>query len=231
MEYSPEWIEQITQQVIRILLENRKSCPSATLPRALIAGKTEKAGETLCRYFSLETSEDYQRTGDVSPYAFILITSLSNAQLCDIALGRDSTPNTCMVVSALLAGKPVFLLPDALSHRRFQKTANPRFYQLLEGYVQRLETFGIRLLPLNEVENALLGSSVPVSSADIQSCPSQNDELFPGKLIDAQAAQALAKVGKKYIRLARGVVITPLARDILRSAGTEILTEKGETPC
>lgn len=73
----------------------------------------------------------------------VVCRQISCAQLCDMALGRDTTPAACAVSRALLAGRPVYLAEEGLPHRASQAAANPRYYAMLEDYVTRLTQFGV----------------------------------------------------------------------------------------
>ena len=59
---------------------------------------------------------DYQ--GDIQPFEKVFITAITQTQLADIALGRDSQPVTCALSNALLYGKEIFLYDSALAHRK-----------------------------------------------------------------------------------------------------------------
>ena len=146
MEVTPELIEQITQMVLQAV---RQTGPEREqLPAALLIGSGENWMQ-LEKHFELRTAETYE--GTAMPYRFVLVDELSTARLADLALGRDSSLAACAVSKALLEGVPVYLAEEALPHRRFQATANPSYYAMLEGYVNRLEQFGVRVIPRRDV--------------------------------------------------------------------------------
>lgn len=204
MEITPELIEQIARQVIQGM---NTEVAGESLPQALFLGDIKAAGE-LVRQYRLDSEAEYAACPDIVPYQLVIIGELTNAQLADIATGRDNAPFTHAVVSALLAGKPVYLLPGALRFRACKQTAPPAFYKLLERYVRRLEEFGVQIKPVCQIAGA---AQPPQKSAEADAEKVQK----PGVLTAAKAAELL-KSGSGELYLAQGTVITPLARDVLR---------------
>lgn len=221
MELTAELMEQVIREVLRRMdTASTPACPAPQRPRALVLGDLPGAGAALFSRYTLESAEHYE--GDICPYAWVLVTRLTGGGLADLALGRDDSPSLRAVADALLTGKPVWVLPDALCHRAHSKTASSAYYQMLEGYVRRLETFGVRVGPLSELEQSL---QEPAAAARQTACPRQ--EASPAapvgkKLITARDAQELVKGGGGSVCLAKGTLITPSARDVFSSARVQI---------
>ena len=53
---------------------------------------------------------------------------------------------------------------------------------------------------------------------------------FEGKLITEAVARKLASGSKKKFALAKGVILTPSAKDVLRHAGIEVYWQEGRRP-
>lgn len=162
------------------------------------------------------------------------IAVFRGGQLCDMALGRDTTPAACAVSRALLAGKPVYLAAEGLPHRASRAAANPRYYAMLEDYVTRLTQFGVQVAPRAELERLLCGQSgkvpgVPEIPAAAPKRAAGETEAFCG-VLTAEEARRLAKVCGGTLRLGPGAILTPLARDVLREKGVA-LTRGEEAPC
>lgn len=225
MNVTPELLEEITRQVLVAL---SGETPAAGPKGLLVGGAGWKPSVPNCCWAA---EEEYQ--GDISPYTMVVCSQVSSAQLCDMALGRDSTRAACAVSKALLAGKPVYLAEEGLPHRASRATANPRYYAMLEDYVIRLTQFGVRVAPRAELERLLNCQTAP-AAAPVKACgpvaaeiPAAS-ETFCG-VMTAEEARRLAKTCGGTLRLGAGAILTPLARDVLRDKHITLLEE--ETPC
>lgn len=224
MNVTPEFLEEITRQVVAALTAG---APSAG-PKGLLVGESGWTPSVpgLC------WAEEGEYRGDISPYTMVVCRRISCAQLCDMALGRDTTPAACAVSKALLAGRPVYLAEEGLPHRAFRAGANPRYYAMLEDYVTRLTQFGVRVAPQAELERLLSGQNAPVKAcgvsevpAAVSEDPSAETEPFRG-VLTAEEARRLAKTCGGTLRLGRGAILTPLARDVLREKRVALVCEE-----
>ena len=223
MNVTPELLEEITRQVLAAL----KGETPAAGPKGLLVGN---AGWTPsvpdCRW-----ADETEYQGDISPYTMVVCNQVSCAQLCDMALGRDTTPAACAVSKALLAGKPVYLAEEGLPHRASRATANPRYYAMLEDYVNRLAQFGVRIAPRAELERLLssrqCAPAAPAKATEPVAVKTQS-EAYCG-VMTAEEARRQARSCGGTLRLGAGAILTPLARDVLREKHITILEE--ETPC
>ena len=219
MELTAELTERVIREVLRRMdAASAPVCPAPERPRALVLGDLPGAGAALFSRYTLVSAEHYD--GDICPYAWVLVTRLTSGRLADLALGRDEGAELQAVADALLTGKPVWILPDAFYHRGHSKTANSAYYQMLEGYVRRLETFGVRVGQLAELEQSL---QEPVGSRET-ACPKPAASTAPvgKKLITARDAQELVKSGQGRVRLEKGTLLTPSAKDVLTGAKVQI---------
>ena len=128
-------------------------------------------------------------------------------ELADIALGRNTKPVQCAVISGLLCDKEIFLMECALEFRKNSNTMSRGFYQLLEGYVRTLQNFGIKLV----------NGQTPIDKYTVRSAP--GDDLPEGIITEAMAVAMLEKCTDSVILLKKGTVVTPSAKDVFLHAG------------
>ncbi len=226
MNVTPEMLEEITR---RVLVALTAETPGAG-PRGLLVGESAWTPSAAgCLW-----AEEGEYRGDIAPYTMVVCRRVSSAQLCDMALGRDTTPAACAVSRALLAGKPVYLAAEGLPHRASRAAANPRYYAMLEDYVTRLTQFGVQVAPRAELERLLCGQSgkvpgVPEIPAAAPKRAAGETEAFCG-VLTAEEARRLAKVCGGTLLLGPGAILTPLARDVLREKGVALMHGE-EAPC
>lgn len=217
MEVTPELIERIAGMVTAALANTEAP---ADAPCVLAIGPG--AAGVVPSGSRVAGIDAYQ--GSCAPFKAVVLTEVSCALLADMALGRDASKPACAVAHALLEGVPVYVLADGLAHRAYRASANPRFYAQLEGYVERIGQFGVRVADAPAVLAALesqlapapRGTAAPVAAA---AAPAADIE----GLLSAREAQDLIARGISSATVAPGAVVTPLARDVLREHGVELV--------
>lgn len=220
MNVTPELLEKITRQVVAVLTAGESA---GGLEGLLVGGSAWIPSAPGYRWI-----EEKECREDISPYVMVVCRQISCAQLCDMAMGRDTTPAACAVSKALLADKPVYLVEEGLPHRASQATANPRYYAMLEDYVSRLTQFGVRVVSRAELERLLCVQSSPAKASGPQGTAvpfaghTAETEFFNG-VMTAEEARRLVKTCGGTLRLGRGAILTPLARDVLREKQVELV--------
>lgn len=194
-------VELITKEVLETVKGGSQTSVGELdfRPVALVLGPSDKL-PLFAENYRLADIEDYKNHGNIDKYDRVYIAEISNAQLADIALGRDTSPFSCAVVKALLCGKPIYLLESALSHRKFQNTASRNFFNLLEGYIHTLQSFGIELIREQKFGKNLSRNAIADNSVD--------------KVITESIARGLVKKSEDVIYLRKGTILTPSAKDI-----------------
>lgn len=208
-----ELIDFITKEVIRCL-ESNNTLISDNRKKLLVLGDIEKMSLSIDKsseydYLSINS---YEIDGDIDKYSLIIITKLSNSQLCDIALGREDTPFTCAVQKALLTGKKVYLMESALAFRKFKDTSSSELYFMLEEYVQKLIKFGVI------IKQEIILKDNYSSESNIS-----NEYDSTEKIITNNVALDICKSKQKQVVFPKGTIITPLAKDVFLMAKTEII--------
>ncbi len=199
-------VELITKEVIKSM--NGTASAACTKPLALIIGNTDKLPLAVCDNYCAVPIDEYAKDGDIERYECVYITELTCAELADIALGRDTMPVTCSVTKALLRGKRVYIMETAPEHRKYSATANKTFYQMLEGYVCKLQSYGIELIREQKFGKNLSKSAIADNSVD--------------KVITESLAYRLIKKDGDVISLRKGTVLTPSAKDVFNHSDKKV---------
>lgn len=135
----------------------------------------------------------------------VLITQLSPSDLGQLALGLGQGYANQFILEALLLGKKVYLLRDALIYRQYQGTSPQSLYERYAGYETQLIGFGVRLIDQ-------LGEMFTPPEGTVQKTSHQ----IKGKLLTGAMVQKLAEQGIKDLDLAHNTLITPQAADFLK---------------
>ena len=202
-------IELITREVLRTLGggEPEEPADKSGLPAALVIGDPGRLPRGVRSKYRLCAMEEYQ--GDIEPFEKVFVTAITQTQLADIALGRDSQPVTCALSKALLMGKEIFLYDCALVLRKLAGRGSTAFYQLLEGYVRTLQSFGVKLVQGTTVIDKYQRTAAP--GADL-----------PSGVVTEALARSLVEKGDGEILLRKGTVLTPSAKDVFLHADRKV---------
>ena len=215
MDLSSELIDRITRTVMSELARQGKGdCTSTSGERILVAGDPAVLGAEGFGGFSLCRIEPCKPVeGEITGCRCVIVTQLSHAELGELGLARGGAGVSGTVLDALLAGVPVYLLPEALLFRKWKKTAPQKLYEVLEGYVRQIEGYGVRIYSLDQIRRDLTGT---------------NSGNYPDKLgvhkeprrpvITEADAREFIKKGVEVLRLTKGSIVTPLALDVLNGA-------------
>lgn len=204
-------VDMITKEVLKVLSDNKivsDACGKIdSRPLALLIGEEEKLPSFAAEKYRFAPLDDYK--GDISCFECVFIAKLSFSQLADCALGRDSCAVSCAVIQALLNGKKVYLLESALPHRAYKETADRKFYAMLEGYVNTLRSFGVEFIREQWFGKNLNKDAIEDNTAD--------------KVITEKIAVALCeKCSGGIVKLRKGTVITPSAKDIFNHSEIKV---------
>lgn len=199
-------VELITREILRITgaePEPVNSDPNA--PKALLVGDRKNLPKNVASKYNFTVVDKSLSVDDVAKYECLYIAGITLTELADIALGRSVGANDSTVISALFAGKQVYLCTNSLPHRKYKQTASKGFYQIAEGYVRTLQSFGVELVgAVSPAQKYISGAA-----ADI-----------PEGIITESVAKNLIKNSDSEIIIARkGTVVTPSAKDAFLHAG------------
>ena len=208
-------IEIVTAEVLRLLESGEKApekvpecAPDA--PRALLIGRREKLPVRIQTKYSLcdiELYKDQSVPVPVEKFEAVFITGLSLTEFSDIAAGRECGRIAKTVIDAIMSGKKIYLMETAFFWRKKKAVIAPGFYQLLEGHVRTLKNFGIEVMTDQTVTERHTGK------------PLKTEGLPEGLITEERAFALVEKRAENTIRVRKGTVITPSARDVFLHAG------------
>lgn len=218
-------VNQVTQQVLAALNQGAQCCAPGQegLPKVLVVGKARsELPEEVRRGAVLFGIEDYRANRNVLRYDRVVIAGLNITQLADIAQGRIGDEASCAVLHALLNGIETLILEDALSFRKFAGKGSTALYQLLEGYAQTLQVFGVKPVGRKQAGRREPPPPTPPRfKAPAVTAPKGSARPNTGRLVTEAEALALIQQGKP-VHLPKNAILTPSARDVFAQAGAEL---------
>ncbi|NCC68285.1 MAG: hypothetical protein EOM14_08875 [Clostridia bacterium] len=200
-----ELIELVTKEVLKQI-----STANDGENSVLVLGNPDLLPDSVKDKYNILGTDRYTCEEDINLLQKVYISELSLAELADIALGRNSGKTACATLSALLKGKEVWLLDSALGFRKYGAQGARALLQLYEGYVRTLLNFGVKMFSGKKAANLYTASAAP-------------DPALPeGVVTEAVARRLIDSCEGEIIKLKKGAVITPSARDVIKEASKKI---------
>ncbi|MDI3538557.1 MAG: hypothetical protein PWP58_1244 [Bacillota bacterium] len=150
-----------------------------------------------------------------------LVPVLTLNTAAKVAHGIANTLVATLIMDSLLTGRPVFAARDAcdlanpVRAKLGMDKAAPAYRALLAGNLDRLAEFGIRLVGVTELAAAVLGEGGRTDAASKGTAGT-----FTGRVLSRTDVAAFEG---SVLRVSAGTLITPLARDLARDRGIEIV--------
>ena len=210
-----ELIRLVTEQVLAAINNENKleEARNEGKKKMLVLGEAEHIPEALKQGMILLDVKDYENVQNILRYDRVLITKLTMRQLADIAMGRPGDSLSCAVCQALLQGVDILMLDSAAPHREHAGKGSIAFYRMLEGYMNTLQVFGIKLIGMD---------SPMMNTAEKKQGEPVRCEVTGTKLITEEIADRLAKKAQEIV-VPAGTLITPAAMDVLKEAHVKLI--------
>lgn len=167
-------------------------------------------GELIC-----EPAESFSSLKAVQKSDVIIVPVLTRNSSAKIALGITDTLVTNIIMQAIISGKPVIAGrnsadPDLNDCPCIATPNTPQPLILLaKNYLKTLESYGIKLVDVSEIADLIISGS-------------DKGKILDQKLITNETISKLPQ-GTNKINVARGTIITPMAKDLAKERGIEII--------
>ncbi|OPA80274.1 hypothetical protein BVG16_05940 [Paenibacillus selenitireducens] len=160
-------------------------------------------------------------------YAAIIVPELDLDQASRILHGILGSVESELVQAGLILGKPVFTRIDGsgmtqANRRTLQVTGLPPAYERrYRATIQQLQELGMHIASFQELPYQVVTAVLPGQPEHSMSSPAST--VFSARLLTASdAARILQSNRDRVVTVARGTLISPLARDVIRDQRAEL---------
>jgi hypothetical protein len=149
----------------------------------------------------------------------LVVPILTRNSAVKIALGITDTLVTNIIMQAFISGKPIIAARNSADPDQANcpciatPDTPPALIMLVKDYLKKLESYGMKLVDVTEIADAMIN----VLSKD-------KSGILEQKLITQDIITNLPQ-GTKQITVAKGSIITPLAKDVAKERGIQIITD------
>lgn len=145
----------------------------------------------------------------------VLVPNLTVNSAAGIALLAGLEPCSAAVVAALIEGTPVVAGCDELSFLSMNAAhLSKPFLEVMRTHVSRVQSLGVQLVEMKKLGEELARLTDP------KAAPSAGRGR---NVLTAEDVDTMLRSGLKVIEVAANTIVTPLAREVARSAGVEIV--------
>ena len=165
---------------------------------------------------------------DLDCYEDIILCGLDNRELANLALGVECGQKEHIAIKGILKGKRIFLIEEGIEYRQYHNTSNKVFFSIYMEYERKLISYGITLVRKENILKALnnkndcselqCGCVLELQNKLIDS--EEETTVFDftdKKLISEADLKKIFKSGIKSIKIRKRTVLTPLAKDFIRT--------------
>lgn len=198
--------------------------------KIMLIGKQGLAGEEMDKIaIGYECCENYSDDMPINDYDLIIIQGMSNFELVSSALLVPGTNVSKLILKGRLTGKKIYVEKDSIEYRKYESTIDKGLEKQLEYYEDCLKNYGVKVLKASEIikdinnNDAKDNSKNEERSPDI--CQSRDQWRLDKKLITEQDLKKLIQQGHKTAQIKKGSIITPLARDYMKTNNMSLFME------
>jgi hypothetical protein len=155
----------------------------------------------------------------------LIVPVLTQNTAAKLAQTLSDTMVSTLILQGLMMGKPVVAASNAadpLDSWRAQYSmgnASTGLVKALQGNLKKLTDYGMQLVPVETI------GSVSQKLLNQQKTVAVNTPTNKKTVLDAATIQTAAQNGSTSVVVSRGTIITPLAKDIARDCGVQIVCE------
>lgn len=136
MKEKEAFIEEILQELYR-RLEERKEKQEIFL----IGDVTEQEKSKITKQYRIKPLSNENQMVEI-----VLITSMNNTMLSNLALGIGYTIEEKVLLEALLQGKQIYVLEDEIQYHKYKNTASKNLYNMYMEYEKKIQQYGIQTI-------------------------------------------------------------------------------------
>lgn len=195
-----ELIEKITKEVIKALQNSELSLKE----KVFIASKEEVDAKVM-----EDIKVRYDLVEDVDEANKVFILNMSNKMLYDISNGVSDDELTNKIIKSIMKGKDVCVLKGGLEFKQYESTCPKELLNRYKSYIESLNKYKVKFVDEFKTEKKTEEKSIIA-------------DLTNKNLINEKVVSRATNAEVKSIRVDKKALITPLAKDFIRSEEIEV---------
>ncbi|OPA75331.1 ethanolamine utilization protein [Paenibacillus selenitireducens] len=208
------FIQMMTEEIYKRLQQRQAAQTTPTVKQQAILLSAEPMPELaniLNEHYDVQYYDESIRDCEL-----IVVPKICIQLLANLANGISAGHRERFLLTMLLKGKKVVVLEEGLVFKKYKSTAPVMLYKQYEGYVDKLRSFGIRLVSTMDLLLACLDKE-EAADVHVESTPAAAGlEVLSQKVITEAEMKKYHFRNIREIVVNRNSIITPLAQDYIR---------------
>lgn len=179
--------------------------------------------------------DDYHHNEGVDSFDYIILPRLSNKDLVSITMGSPNSEISKIIIDGIFKGKKIIALKDGVCYRKYKDTANKNFFNMFKGYEEKMISFGIEVVKEEELIDCLNDEAYKDCEENIKEQYKENinknlvkkkaveKAIINKKVVSEKDIERLWSKGYQNIAIDKKSIITPLAKDFIRTNEIKIM--------
>jgi len=220
--------EEVLKRISILSSQNFKSKPERILIIDSISNQNKGSyNEIISNWNETMFLDDYCHEDGVDSFDYIILPKLSNRELVNIAMGNPNGEASEIVIDGIFKGKKVIVLEEGVSYRKYKNTANRSFLNMFEEYEEKIISFGIEIVKEKDLMDCLNNEACEDSKEKTKIKPKEETNKDLGeaiekavinkKVVSEKDIERLWSKGYSTIAIDKKSIITPLAKDFIRT--------------
>ncbi|SCZ81634.1 flavoprotein [Acidaminobacter hydrogenoformans] len=191
--------------------------------------------ESVVQPYRLITGDCYEGVqGLVRNTDVVILPNLTQNTLAKVAVGVQDDFPSMLLWQFLLQKVRVIVNTDSIRHAWFSIDGNPKMKKVMEGHIKTLAEYGASIIEHHDYDSVLMRDQLPASKRG----SAGNSEVRPRhqkssltvseetpRVITEAWLRSLSATNRQIV-IEKGMMITPLAKDLAKSMGVEIVDKR-----
>ncbi|WP_432408078.1 hypothetical protein [Wukongibacter sp. M2B1] len=226
--------EEVLKRVTMLSSQDSKEKSKSILILDLISNQNmESYGEIKSKWSNTKFLDDYSQVDGVDSFDYIIIPELSNRDLVNIALGDSKSEASEVIIDGIFKGKKIIVLEEGICYRKFKSTVNENFFNMFKEYEEKIVSFGLEIVSKEKLMDCL-DNEEPKEKLQDRSCEETKrsskkekeetivEPSINKKVVSESDIEKLWIQGYSTIKIDKKSIITPLAKDFIRTNEIDI---------
>jgi hypothetical protein len=156
----------------------------------------------------------------------VIVPNLTQNTIAKVAVGVQDDVPSMLLWQFLLQNVRVIVNTDSIRHAWFSIDGNPKMKKIMESHIKTLADFGASMIEHHDYEAILMRDMLPTQQAKRSQRPEQKGQTSGTPRVITESWLRALPASSRQIAIEKGMMITPLAKDLAKSMGVEIIDKR-----
>lgn len=183
--------------------------------------------ETVLKPSRLITGEFYEGVQAlVKNTDVVIVPNLTQNTIAKIVVGIQDDLSSMLLWQFLLQNIRVIINTDSIRHAWFSMDGNPKMKKVMEGHIKKVAEFGAVIVEHHDYASMLKNDGSPTVNGNRGNRPDPKNAASASPRVITESYLKTRADATRQLVLEKGMIITPLAKDLARTLGIELVDKR-----